>query len=319
MSPDHSCRFLFGPVPSRRLGSSLGVDIVPFKTCTYDCVYCQLGKTTHKTCNRQVFYPVEEILEELSERLTHMAAPDYITLSGSGEPTLYRNLKDIISGIKKITDIKLAVLTNGSLFFHGDVRRAVMEADLVIPSLDAGDEETFEKINRPHPEITFEKMIRGLCALRSEFSGLFWLEVFIVNNITTRQEQLLRIKSIIERIGPDRVQLNTAVRGAAEEYVAAVSNQEMEEICGLIGNNAEIISHGDKEHEESCHEVQQEDIINLLRRRPCTIDDISSGLKIHRNEAIKHVSALKEKDLITMKRSKEIVLYAVRNTCMNQR
>ncbi|HOO46046.1 MAG TPA: radical SAM protein [Deltaproteobacteria bacterium] len=319
MSPEHSYRYLFGPVPSRRLGSSLGVDVVPFKTCTYDCVYCQLGRTTDKICDRREFFPAHEIVKEIGEGLANMAAPDYITLSGSGEPTLYSKLGEIITGIKKITDIRVAVLTNGSLLFLDEVRRSVMEADLVIPSLDAGDEETFGKVNRPHPEITFEKMVQGLVALRREFSGPFWLEVFMVNNMTTRKEQILRITSLIEKIGPDRVQLNTALRGAAEEFVEAVSLQEMREIRSLIGGNAEIISHDDRGHEESGHEIKQEDIFNLLRRRPCTIDDISSGLNIHRNEAIKHVTALKEKDLIAMKRSKGTVLYVAHNINMNQR
>jgi len=319
MNPDHSYRYLFGPVPSRRLGSSLGVDTVPFKICTYDCVYCQLGKTTHKTCDRQVFYPVKEILEELAERLAQKAAPDYITLSGSGEPTLYEDLGEVITGIKKITDIKVAVLTNGSLFYRDDVRRSVMEADLIIPSLDAGDEETFLRVNRPHPEITFDKMLQGLYSLRREFSGLIWLEVFIVNNITTRKEQLVKMKSIIERIRPDRIQLNTAIRGAAEDFVEAVSREEMEEIRSFIGHDAEIIVHDSKSYEQSCNEVKPEDVLNLLKRRPCTIEDLSAGLHIHRNEAIKHVTALKEKDMIKMKRSKETVLYMVRDIYMNQR
>ena len=137
--------------------------------------------------------------------------------------------------------------------------------------------------------------------------------------MTTREEQLVKMKDIIDRIGPDRIQLNTAIRGAAEDFVEAVSMEEMEEIREFMGNDAEIIAHGNKSYEESCHGIKPEDILNLLKRRPCTIDDLSFGLHIHRNEAIKHVTALKEQDIITMKRSKENVLYMVRDTYKNQR
>lgn len=310
---DSSCRFLFGPVPSRRLGNSLGIDTVPFKTCTYDCVYCQLGKTTDKTCERQLFFPVDEILQELAQYLPRIPRPDYITLSGSGEPTLYKNLADIIEGIKEITDIDVAVLTNGSLFWIEDVRRSVMNADLLIPSLDAGDEETFLQINRPHPEITFDKMIEGLCLMRSEFAGPVWLEVFLVNNVTTKETQLEKIKAFIDRIKPDSIQLNTAVRGAAEDFVEAVSMERMDEIREYFGNCCEVIAHEQKIIEQSQHAVTKEDIYNLLKRRPCSIEDISIGLRIHRNEVIKHVSALQGQNIITTKRSKDKVLYVVRD------
>lgn len=314
MNDTNTYQYVFGPVPSRRLGSSLGVDIVPFKTCTYDCVYCQLGRTTRKTCKRQMFYPVQEILTELEKKLPYIPETDYITLSGSGEPTLHEGLGDIIDGIKNITDIKVAVLTNGSLLWQQEVRRSIMDADLIIPSLDAGNEVTFHRINRPHPDITFNKMVKGLLLLRDEFSGPIWLEVFIVNTISDNKQQLRKLKDILKHIKPDRIQLNTAIRGGAEYFVEAVSMEEMEEIRQYIGHDCEIISHGNKTYDQPLHETRQEDILNLVKRRPCTIDDLASGLKIHRNEAIKYVNALKERNIITAKRSEKRILYAVRDT-----
>jgi wyosine [tRNA(Phe)-imidazoG37] synthetase (radical SAM superfamily) len=318
MRQEPSYRYLFGPVPSRRLGSSMGVDTVPFKTCSYDCVYCQLGKTTDKICDRKEFFPVEDILEECAGKLTHVARPNYITLSGSGEPTLHEKLGDIIRGIKTITDIDVAVLTNGSLFWQEEVRKSVLDADLLIPSLDAGDEETFQQINRPHSEITFDKMVAGLCSLRKEFSGPIWLEVFLVNNVNTHKDQLVKISTVVDRIKPDRIQLNTAVRGSAEDFVEAVSIEKMDQIKNFMGPHSEIIVHRHQTSPSSVHKIKQEDILDLLRRRPCSIEDLSIGLNSHRNEVIKHLYALREQEIISVRRIHERALYEVRKSNNNE-
>jgi wyosine [tRNA(Phe)-imidazoG37] synthetase (radical SAM superfamily) len=168
-------KYLYGPVPSRRLGRSLGVDIVPFKLCTLDCVYCQLGKTTKKTLQRGDFLPVEAVLAELKSRLADGLEADFITIGGSGEPTLHSRLGALIDGIKKLTSIPVAVLTNGTLLYKKDVRADCAKADVVLPSLDAADEQTFRRINRPRSGLTVEQLISGLCAFRSEFTGQIWL------------------------------------------------------------------------------------------------------------------------------------------------
>ena len=170
--------YVFGPVPSRRLGRSLGVDLVPHKTCSYDCIYCQLGATTCKTTERKEWVPLDDVLEQLKAKLS--TAPDYITLSGSGEPTLYSRAEELIDRIKAMTDVPVAVLTNGSLLWQEEVRRQFMKADLVIPSLDAGDEGMFRLVNRPHEDVTFERMLAGLVDFRREFRGAYWLEVFVL-------------------------------------------------------------------------------------------------------------------------------------------
>ncbi|HBO43222.1 MAG TPA: radical SAM protein, partial [Planctomycetaceae bacterium] len=165
--------FVFGPVPSRRLGRSLGVDLVPFKTCSYDCIYCQLGPTNCRTVERREWVPLNDVLRELKSKLN--PPPDYITLSGSGEPTLYSRLDELINRIKDMSDVPVAVLTNGSLLWRDDVRRQLAAADLVMPSLDAGNPATFELVNRPHEAIAFEQMLSGLIAFRQSYRGRFWL------------------------------------------------------------------------------------------------------------------------------------------------
>jgi len=187
-------KYLFGPVPSRRLGLSLGVDVVPFKVCTLDCIYCQLAKTTHRTIERKDYVPVESVLAELKDNLAQAIKADFITISGSGEPTLNSRLGELIDGIKKLTSIPVAILTNGTLLYRQDVRADCCCADVVLPSLDAADEQTFQKINRPHPELSIKKLIEGLCTFRDEYAGQIALEVFLIDGFNTDTEQIAKIK-----------------------------------------------------------------------------------------------------------------------------
>ena len=303
-------KYTFGPVPSRRLGRSLGVDLVPFKTCTYNCVYCQLGRTTVKTVERKEYAPVGAVLNEVEEKLKKISPPDYITLSGSGEPTLHSRIGDIIRGIKDITDIPTAVLTNGSLFWIDEVRDAVQEADLLIPSLDAGDKKIFSWVNRPHPDISFEKMVEGLCKLRECFDGPIWLEVFLIGGVTDIESEVLKIRKWVDRIAPERVQLNTAVRTPAEGFVDTVSKEKMEEMKTLFGSRCEVIADYSTIHTLGEFYHTQGDVFELLRRRPCSVDDISSGLNLHRNETVKYVQELMDKHLIRMEKRDDTVLYS---------
>ena len=202
-------RHVYGPVPSRRLGRSLGVDLVPFKTCTYDCVYCQLGRTTDLTTGRREYVPVEEILAQLEEKLRTGPTPDYVSLAGSGEPTLHARIGELIAGIKSLTRTPVAVLTNGSLLGVRDVQDALMEADLVLPSLDAGDAELFQLVNRPHENVEFDDMVEGLVAFRERFAKPVWLEVMLLAGITGIRSEVEKIAALTHRIRPDRVQLNS--------------------------------------------------------------------------------------------------------------
>jgi len=305
-------QYTFGPVPSRRLGRSLGIDFVPFKTCSYDCIYCQLGRTTAKTVERREYYPVDEVVQEVEAKLKKVSPPDYITLSGSGEPTLHSRIADIITGIKEISDIPVAVLTNGSLFWIDEVRDAVAGADLIVPSLDAGSEEAFLRVNRPESGIYFKEMVEGLHLLRKNFTGSLWLEVFITGGITDSEEEIVKIKDLTEYIAPERIQLNTAVRTPAEDYAGLVDIQRMEEISAFFGPSCEVIADYSKVHSLGEFTSTGEDVFELLRLRPCTVDDISAGLNLHRNEVVKYVQELMDKKLIRMEKRRGERLYTGR-------
>ncbi|MHC4123545.1 MAG: radical SAM protein, partial [Planctomycetota bacterium] len=268
--------YLFGPVPSRRLGLSLGVDIVPFKFCTQDCIYCQLGRTTKKTIERQEYVPVEPVMAELREKIAEGLKADYITISGSGEPTLNLRIGEFISQIKKITDIPVAVLTNGTLFTQSTVRGACALADLVVPSLDAGDEETFQKIDRPHEQLNLERIIDGLCRFREEFRGQIWLEVFLIEGVNTGTEQISKIKDAVAKIQPDKVQLNTAVRPTADAGVERISPERLRELAAQLGHNCEIVADFSTDKQDTGIKTTAKSVLSMLKRRPCSVDDICS-------------------------------------------
>lgn len=299
---------IFGPVPSRRLGRSLGIDLVPSKTCTYDCLYCQVGLTTQKTIERKSWIPVNEIIAELKNKLS--TKPDYITLSGSGEPTLHSDCGRLIAEIKKITDIPVAVITNGSLLFMPDVRRDIKNADIVMPSLDAGDEKTFKKINRPAAGITFDKVLQGLIDFRREFSGKYWLEVFLIAGINDNDEQVDKLAACVEKIKPDKVQLNTVTRPPAED-VRAVSRQKLEQIAQRIYKDAEVIANFKSDDKTGEFKVKSEDIVEMLKRRPCSAEDIASGLKMSKIEVLKHVEKLIGSGRIEPVRQNDRIYYKV--------
>lgn len=235
-------QYVFGPILSRRLGKSLGVDVFPGKICNYDCIYCELGRSTKRCPAAGDCLPVETVVEAVKERLREIAQPDHVTLYGPGEPTLHNQIGEIIAGIRKISKGPVVLLTNGSLFWMGEVRKAVLAADLIIPSLDAGGEDTFHAVNRPAGDVTFEKMVEGLVALRRDYRGPIWLEVFLVDGLTTGKDEIRRIRHYVDLIRPDRIQLNTVDRRAAEPYVLAVPLQRMTEIAGLLGPACEVIS-----------------------------------------------------------------------------
>jgi len=300
--------YIFGPVPSRRLGRSLGVDLVPFKTCTYDCIYCQLGRTTNKTVERREWVPLDDVLAELKDKLA--TRPDYITLSGSGEPTLHSRIGEVIEQIHSLTDVPVAVLTNGSLFWQEDVRRQLVTADLVIPSLDAGNRTVFQVVNRPHPDISFEKLLEGLVAFRNEYGGMYWLEVFVLAGYTAIPAEAQKLAERVRRIAPDRVQLNTVTRPPAEDYAMAVDRQRLEELAILFEPTAEVIADFSGVHARPEFAASREAVLEMIHRRPCSIDDIAQGLGMHRNEAVKYVEDLSGAGLLESRRSVGKVYFA---------
>ena len=305
--------FIYGPVPSRRLGRSLGVDLVPYKVCSYDCIYCQLGRTKEKTIERKPYIAVGRILEQVCQTLKEGVRADYITLAGSGEPTLNSQIGSLIRDIKKHTEIPVAVLTNGSLLSESEVRRSLMEADVVLPSLDAYNQEGFETINRPHPEISFNTMVEGLIAFRKEYPGEIWLEVFILDGINASETDGLQFKHWIERVNPQKVHVNTAVRPSAETYARQVSSEKMGKFCKILDEKAEVITpYKDLEKHERRSDVEA-NILNLLVRRPCTLDDIASGLSVNKNEILKYIEPLVESHIIEIVKKGSLIYYQPKN------
>lgn len=281
---DENFKYVFGPVPSRRLGHSLGVDLIPLKYCSYDCVYCQIGRTTNKTIERREYVPLNDVLAELKRKL-EQCSPDYVTLSGSGEPTLYLPLAELIDGIKQITKIPVAALTNGSLLWDRDVQDALLKADLVVPSLDGGDDAAFQYANRPHPEITFDRMLAGLIEFRRRYSGKLWLEVFLLEEATASEAGAAKIAGIARRINPDRIQLNTVTRPPAEDFARPVSPERMQRLCRLFGDNAEVIADYRAPEGHVARAGDESAVLAMLARRPCTLRDIADGLELHPTQA----------------------------------
>jgi len=303
-------KYLFGPVPSRRLGRSLGLDPVPFKTCTYDCIYCQLGRTTARTLERREYVPVHEVLSELDRRLSEGVTPDYVTLTGSGEPTLHSRLNELIAGIKRRTRIPVAVLTNGSLLWDAAVRRDLADADVVIPSLDAGDERLFQYVNRPHPDLSFERMLEGLRAFRREFTGRLWLEVLLLEGVTDIQAEVEKIAKWAEEISPDRIQLTTVTRPPAEGFALPVSADRMRRLAKTFPAPAEVIADRNEFGPFSTRGIQDEDVLGLLRRRPCTVRDIAQGMGLQPSEVVKRLHILSRRGDVLAKRKEGEVFYS---------
>ena len=285
---------------------------MPFKVCTLDCIYCQLGKTVEKTIERRDFGPVEPVLDELREVLAEGLEADFITIAGSGEPTLNLRLGELIDGIKRITNTAIAILTNGTLLYREDVRADCAKADVVMPSLDAGDQQTFRQMNRPHDNISIEKLVSGLCAFRDEFAGQIWLEVFFVEGTNVDAGQIAGIKDAIQLIRPDKVHLNTAVRPTAAPNIKRLAAARLRAIAARLGPRCEVIA--DFSHTRSGRLPKSADedtlgshfgisrkaeaLFSMLKRRPCSLDDICSGLGIGRNEALKYISDLQHRGVI---------------------
>lgn len=287
--------YIYGPVPSWRLGRSLGVDVIPFKICSFNCIYCETGRTTNLTLERKEYVPKTSVIEELKAFLSKRKNIDYITFSGSGEPTLNSRIGEMINEVKKLTDIPVAVVTNSSLLNREEVRRELREADVVLPSLDVVSRSLFESLNRPHPSLKIEEIIEGLIKFRKEFRNKIWLEILLVKGINDGPEEIQKLAEIIEKIKPDKVQLNTVVRPPAEEEVFALNQKELRSIQRQLPGKVEIVRKFKKISKGEHIEKLETDIKNLLKRRPCTLSDISSALRVNSKEVMKNLTILERR------------------------
>jgi len=283
---------VYGPVLSRRLGRSLGVDLVPYKVCPFNCVYCQLGPTTRLTATRATFFPVQDLVNEILAK-AETSKPDTITLAGSGEPTLYKALSALIGGIKAATKVPVALLTNGALFGDPEVRREAALCDLLIPSLDAGEECFFQWVNRPLEGLTLEKLTEGLVLFRDSYRGPIWLEVMVLQGLTEQRRHLRAIAERAKRIRPDKIQLNTPIRPSSHDFVFPVSPDRLEEFCAFFDPIAEVIAQPPNSGTSAPFSPEAAaPILEMLWRRPCTLEDICAGLGTGAPAALKVLESL---------------------------
>jgi len=308
--------YLFGPVPSRRLGISLGVDLVPMKTCTLDCIYCECGKTSRLTLERKEYVSFDAVKKELIHYLAHHARPDYITFSGSGEPTLHKKIGDVIRFIKdQAPDIPVAVLTNGALFYQKQVRKDMIDAAVVIPSLDAATEKTFQKINRPCSHLRLDGIIRGLVQFRKEYSGKIWLEIFIIPGLNDSNHELEALKQTIKKINPDQIHLNTLDRPGTVSTLRPASREELEHVLRIFQMETAVIVADPPEHKAlfAYRKDKASAILGTIARRPCTLKDLSEILGLPADEMKTYLAAMEAEGTIKSVKQKRGLFYRLSN------
>ena len=310
-------KHLFGPVPSRRLGMSLGIDLIPHKICSLNCVYCECGATTNLTHERREYVPVDEIYTELKDFFQHNPDPDYLTFSGAGEPTLHSHIGEVIDFLKELRPaIPVAVLSNGTLFGEPGLRKELMRADLVLPSLDAATDEALRKINRPRRELKASAYIDGLVDFSLEFKGEIWLEIFLLPGYNDDLKNLEALKEAAMRIKPGRIQLNTLDRPGTVAGLHPLPMNRLKEISAYFGmDQVEIIAPPQERQEVKSYRSDLEGaILETIARRPCTLTDLEKILGLHLNEINKYLGVLEEAGKIETKIQERGTFYQIRQT-----
>lgn len=284
-------RHVFGPVPSRRFGRSLGVDLTPLKTCSFNCLFCQLGPTPRTTLERREYVPVPLVKDEILRWRDAGGTADYATLSGSGEPTLHSGFGEVLRFLKAELPCPAVLLTNGSLLYLPEVRAAAAAADVAKLSLSAWDDDSFRQVNRPHPDLDFHRSVAGMREFRRAFSGRIWLEVFLIAGLNDAPEDVARIAALAAAIGPDKIHLNTAVRPPAESNVRPVRPERLAQLAEFFRPRAEVIADFTA-RPGSGIAVNESAILEMLRRRPCTAQQIADVFGMHLNEVAKYTGHL---------------------------
>ncbi|MDY0039325.1 MAG: radical SAM protein, partial [Desulforhabdus sp.] len=279
-------RTIFGPVPSRRLGRSLGIDVIPPKTCSYNCVYCESGLTTHWTIARERFVDPDLVLDELTDYFRcYPQGADAITFSSAGEPTLYKPLGDLLRAIKnRFPSLPLIVLTNGSLLWDSEVRSDLTAADRVVPSLDAVIADVFTKVNVPHPRLDLDTIIEGLKAFGKDYHGQFHLEVLLVAGYNDHPEHLRELRRVIDQLNPDQIELNTVVRPPADPNVRGLSEQELHSLLPFFPANTQIVGHYCGSTPLKYDADLAVRVMEVVRRRPCTKSEMAAALSVESEE-----------------------------------
>lgn len=293
-------KYIFGPVPSRRLGLSLGVDLVPPKTCSMDCIYCESGRTTCLTLRRREYVKTADVIEELDQFLIHSPALDYITFSGAGEPTLHSGIGIVMRHLKEnYPKYKICLLTNGTLLGNDELLNELLPLDLIIPSLDAAIESIFQKVSRPISGISVSELIDSFVKFRKSSKALFWLEIFVLPGVNDSAVSIKALAEAVRRIKPDKIQLNTLDRPGAETWVRKANEDELKPFIRVFEMfvPVEVIGRytiGNVENDFLMKNGSVGRIIELIRRRPCTLEDITKALYLSRDEALSLLKPLVE-------------------------
>lgn len=289
--------YVFGPVPSRRLGLSLGVDLVTPKTCTYDCLYCQVGRTTRKILEPGALVPMEDVQGELKRSLEGIT-PDIITFSGSGEPTLNSEIHLAIDFVKSFTETKIAVLTNGSLLWREEVRKKILKADIIMPTLSSAFERTYRAIHAPHRDLHLNTVIEGLRLLRRDYKGNLHLEIVLLKGYNDSDEEIEALREVIGGIGPDKIQLNTVVRPPADSRALSLDRQRLEEIKIFLGVKAEVIADIPPKQRRQSYDSRADAVLEMAKRRPIRELDVAGVLDISPEEAGRIIKGLTVKGVL---------------------
>jgi len=276
-------KYVFGPVPSRRLGKSLGVDPVPLKTCNWNCVYCQLGRSRPVVNERADYYPPEEIVAEVGEALAKHATGqiDWVTFVGSGEPLLHAHMGWMLREVKAMTDIPIALITNGSLLYLPAVRQEIAVADAVLPTLDAGSADVYRRIDRPHAEATFERLVEGLVSFSQEYGGKLWVETMLVSGMNDGEEALHDIAARIKEIAPDEVHINLPTRPPAEAWLEPPDDESLMRAIGIIEEVAPVKAVYplvDSSVDLSAYDKPIDAVVGIIARHPLREEEVLETL-----------------------------------------
>jgi len=291
--------YIFGPVPTRRLGQSLGIDPVPLKTCNWNCVYCQLGRSIPMVNKRKEYYPADEILAEAKNALLshHPGEIDWVTFVGSGETTLHASLGWLLREVKKITGLPVAVITNGSLLYLPEVRRELLAADAVLPSLDAGTPKLYQHINRPYPGLSFESFLDGLISFSEEYQGNLWVEVMLVKDLNDTEDQLNKIASALQRIKPDEIHIMQPTRPPVETWVKPPSDDGLRRALDILGDTARVIHPASGSYDLGEAKSIVEAVVGIVTRHPMREKELVETLKnLTTRDVTETLSTLAESD-----------------------
>lgn len=307
---------IYGPVPSRRFGLSLGVDVVTMKTCPFDCLYCQLGPTDCLTAEPEEFFPVEDVLADVEEALEDGPDPDVITMAGSGEPTLYAPLAELFEGLHELSEAPVLLITNSALFWRDEVARAALASDILAPSLDAGDGATYRRLNRPHGDVTFERLLDGLARVTHEHPGEVRLEVMLVRDVNDDPRSIDAIAAALERLCFDQLDVNTPVRPPVPERGALpCDSRVLDRALAAFGPKARAIGSfrradgGRSRPLPRSFTDRDKDIREMLLRRPCTPADISASLGIPSARVAESLARLVDAGLVGFRSSDDDTYY----------